>query len=61
MRKLYALCIALLCFHLVNAQISVTVTGNTNTTPSLQASYTSLAAARTDLNAGLILTSMAEL
>lgn len=35
----------------VNAQIAVTVTNNTNTTPNLAASYTSLATALTDLNA----------
>ena len=34
----------------VNAQIAVTVTNNTNTTPNLAASYTSLATALTDLN-----------
>ena len=35
----------------VNAQIAVTVTNNTNTTPNLATSYTSLANALTDLNA----------
>lgn len=35
----------------VQAQVSVTVTNPTNTTPNLSASYTSLAAALTDLNA----------
>lgn len=34
-----------------NAQIGVTVTNNTNTTPALAASYTSLATALNDLNA----------
>ena len=51
MRKLYALTIALMAVIFASAQISVTVTGNTNTTPALQASYSSLAAALTDLNA----------
>jgi hypothetical protein len=51
MRKLYFLLFALFMGFAVNAQISVTVTGSTNTTPNLQASYTSLAAALTDLNA----------
>ncbi len=51
MRKIYALMIALLTFFSVSAQIGITVTGNTNTTPNLSASYTSLANALTDLNA----------
>jgi hypothetical protein len=34
-----------------NAQITITVTGNTNTTPNLLASYGTLTAALTDLNA----------
>ena len=51
MRKFYALAIALMTTLFVSAQIGVTVTGNTNTTPALQASYTSLAAAFSDLNA----------
>jgi hypothetical protein len=51
MRKIYALMIMLLTFFSVSAQIGITVTGNTNTTPNLSASYTSLANALTDLNA----------
>ncbi|MBK8952680.1 MAG: hypothetical protein IPM85_10745 [Chitinophagaceae bacterium] len=50
MRKLYFLLFTVLFTAISNAQIGVTVTGNTNTTPNLQASYTSLAAAITDLN-----------
>lgn len=52
MRKIYALLTAVLCFFVfsVKAQITVTVTGNTNTTPNLLASYPNLAAALTDLN-----------
>ncbi len=50
MRKIYLLLVAVLFTVISNAQISVTVTGNTNTTPNLQASYASLAAAITDLN-----------
>jgi len=34
----------------VTAQIAITVTGNTNTTPNLMATYTSLALALTDVN-----------
>ena len=40
----------LLTLSCVQAQVSVTVTGNTNTTPNLAASYTSLASAVTALN-----------
>ncbi len=43
--------ILMLCaFQSADAQIPVTVTGNTNTTPNLAATYTSLALALTDLN-----------
>lgn len=48
------LLIALICclsISMAQAQISVTVTNGTNTTPNLSASYASLAAALTDLNA----------
>jgi len=41
----------LLTLSYVQAQVAVTVTGNTNTTPNLAASYASLASALTDLNA----------
>ncbi|HVF96589.1 MAG TPA: hypothetical protein VM871_04680, partial [Flavisolibacter sp.] len=51
MRKLYVLLLALLLVFNGMAQISVAVTGNTNTTPNLQASYTSLSAALAALNA----------
>ncbi len=51
MRKLYALAIALLLFVCTRAQVTINVTGNANTTPALQTSYPSLAAALTDLNA----------
>jgi hypothetical protein len=51
MRKLYILLLTFFVSFVVNAQISITVTGNANTTPNLQASYGSLAAALTDLNA----------
>jgi len=50
MRKLYALAIALFATLFVQAQISITVTGNSNTTPNLNATYPSLLAALTDLN-----------
>lgn len=53
MRKVYLLLTAVfsLFFLQVKSQITVTVTGNTNTTPNLLASYPNLAAALTDLNA----------
>src|SRR5512147_1608065 len=51
MRKFYVLLIAVLFAVAIQAQIGVTVTGNTNTTPNLSASYTSLANALTYLNA----------
>jgi hypothetical protein len=51
MRKLYSLVVAVLFVLAANAQIGVTVTGNTNATPALQLSYASLAAALTDVNA----------
>jgi hypothetical protein len=41
----------LLVLSSIQAQVAVTVTGNTNTTPNLAASYTSLASALTGLNA----------
>jgi hypothetical protein len=41
----------LLSFNFLKAQIAVTVTGATNTTPNLSGTYTSLANALTDLNA----------
>jgi len=53
MRRLNSIFLFLF-FLLANAgfgQISVNVTGNTNTTPNLAVSYTSLSAALTDLNA----------
>lgn len=50
MRKIYLMLLALCFAAVTNAQISVTVTGNTNTTPNLAASYSSMAAAITDLN-----------
>jgi hypothetical protein len=43
--------VTLFCFSFVQGQIGVTVTGNSNTTPALSASYVSLSAALTDLNA----------
>jgi hypothetical protein len=45
--------VMLLCLFVntINAQIGVTVTNNTNTTPNLATSYTSFANALTDLNA----------
>lgn len=52
MRRLNSIFLFLF-FLLANSgfgQISVSVTGNTNTTPNLAASYTSLSAALTDLN-----------
>ncbi len=45
------ICFAFLPNLQVTAQITVTVTGNTNTTPNLLASYPNLAAALTDMNA----------
>jgi len=51
MRKLYALVIALFATLFVQAQIGITVTGSSNTTPNLSASYPSLSAALNDLNA----------
>ncbi len=50
MRKIYFLLLTVLFAATSNAQITNTVTGNTNTTPVLAASYPSLAAAITDLN-----------
>ncbi|MBA4303875.1 MAG: hypothetical protein C0424_06590 [Sphingobacteriaceae bacterium] len=53
-RKAQWLFVALICcvgLSTAQAQISVTVTNGTNTTPNLSASYASLAAALTDLNA----------
>jgi hypothetical protein len=52
MRKVYSLLLAILLLSTASlrAQIAVTVSGNTNTTPNLAASYTSLATALTDLN-----------
>ena len=44
------LLLMIFCFNKVNAQIAITVTGNTNTTPNLAASYPSLGAALTALN-----------
>jgi gliding motility-associated-like protein len=43
--------VTLFCFSFVQGQIAVTVTGSTNTTPALSASYVSLSSALTDLNA----------
>ncbi|HRE41794.1 MAG TPA: hypothetical protein PLG90_10725 [Ignavibacteria bacterium] len=55
MRKLFYSLGLLLCFlmfaNFANAQISVTVTNPTNTTPNLLVAYPSLDAALTDLNA----------
>lgn len=54
MKNLFALFALLLVVFLLtgsaNAQLSVTVTNNTNTTPNLAASYASFAAALADLN-----------
>ncbi|MBK7376716.1 MAG: right-handed parallel beta-helix repeat-containing protein [Chitinophagaceae bacterium] len=50
MRKLCLLLLTVCFATFVNAQIPVTVTGNTNTTPNLQATYTSVALAIADLN-----------
>jgi hypothetical protein len=51
MRKFYFLLLTILFAATIsNAQIGVTVTNPTNTTPNLSASYTSLALALTDLN-----------
>ena len=49
MRKIYFLLLLVLFSTISYAQITVTVTGNTNTTPNLSAAYGSLAAAITDL------------
>ncbi len=49
--SLLTVLITLFCFSFVQGQIGVTVTGSTNTTPALSASYSTLAAALTDLNA----------
>ena len=53
MNKIYSLLICVLFFSpiVVNAQIAVTVTNNTNTTPNLAVSYTSFANALAALNA----------
>ncbi|MEI2739666.1 MAG: hypothetical protein V9F01_12900 [Chitinophagaceae bacterium] len=50
MRKIYLLLLTVCFAAMANGQIGVTVTGNTNTTPNLLATYPSLAAAITDLN-----------
>ncbi|NOT52607.1 MAG: fibronectin type III domain-containing protein [Chitinophagaceae bacterium] len=51
MRKIYLMLLTVCFAAAVNGQITITVTGNTNTTPNLLATYPSLAAALTDLNA----------
>lgn len=51
MRKLCLLLLTVCFAAIANAQITITVTGNTNTTPNLTPTYGSLAAALTDLNA----------
>ncbi len=50
-RWLFVALICCLSISMAQAQISVTVTNGSNTTPNLAASYASLAAALTDLNA----------
>ena len=52
-KKVFMFLVMMFCLFVnnVNAQIAVNVTNNTNTTPNLAASYTSLANALTDLNA----------
>ncbi len=50
MKKSYLLLISLLAFGLIHAQVTVTVTNATNTTPNLAISYPSLANAITALN-----------
>ncbi|MBL0181984.1 MAG: hypothetical protein IPP96_06680 [Chitinophagaceae bacterium] len=56
MRKLSLLLLTVCFATIVNAQITITVTGNTNTTPNLLATYPSLSAALTDLNAVTVMT-----
>jgi trimeric autotransporter adhesin len=51
MKKIYLLLMMVVLFVTSQAQLAVTVTNQTNTTPNLLASYPSLSAALTDLNA----------